>query len=109
MERMEKMSKYFVLFVRRYDFSDETGKRIQGFKVTYLDEQIENTATAKGRPPMTVTSSETGMWHAFSTVPGYYDLNFRMRPDAKGKPMLVLQGAKLVPEEKAQEQGREAA
>jgi hypothetical protein len=32
-----------------------------------------------------------------------------MRPDAKGKPMLVLQGAKLVPEEKAQEQGREAA
>jgi hypothetical protein len=58
---------------------------------------------------MTVTSSEMGMWNAFSTVPGYYDLNFRMRPDAKGKPTLVLQGAKFVPEEKAQEQGREAA
>jgi hypothetical protein len=109
MERKEKMSKYFVLFVRRYDFSDETGKRIQGFKATYLDEQIENTATVKGRPPMTVTSSEMGMWNAFSTVPGYYDLNFRMRPDAKGKPTLVLQGAKFLSEEKAQEQGREAA
>jgi hypothetical protein len=103
MERKEKMSKYFVLFVRRYDFSDETGKRIQGFKATYLDEQIENTAMAKGRPPMTVTSSEMGMWNAFSTVPGYYDLNFWMRPDAKGKPTLVLQGAKFLPEEKAQE------
>lgn len=106
---METMSKYFVLFVRRYDFLDETGKRIQGFKMTYLDEQIENTVIAKGRPPMTVTSSEVGMWHAFSTVPGYYDLDFRMRPDAKGKPTLVLQGAKFVPEEKSQSQGREAA
>ena len=109
MERMERMSKYFVLLVRRYDFSDDTGKRIQGFKMTYLDEQIENTAIAKGRPPMTVTSSEVGMWHSFSTVPGYYDLDFRMRPDAKGKPTLVLQGAKFLPEEKVQSQGREAA
>jgi hypothetical protein len=45
------------------------------------------------------------MWNAFSTVPGYYDLNFRMRPDAKGKPTLVLQGAKLVPEEKPRSRG----
>jgi hypothetical protein len=108
---MEKMNKYFVLFVRRYDFSDETGKRIQGFKMTYLDEQVENTPTAKGRPPMTVTSSEVGMWHCFTTVPGYYDLDFRMKPDSKGKPTLVLQGVKLVPEDKdkAQGQGQEAA
>jgi hypothetical protein len=103
------MSKYFVLFVRRYDFSDVAGKRIQGLKMTYLDEAVENTTTTKGRPPMTVTSPDLAMWHSFTTVPGHYDLDFRMKPDSKGKPTLVLQGAKLVPDDKGPGQPREAA
>jgi hypothetical protein len=103
------MTKYFVLFVRRYDFSDTAGKRIQGLKMTYLDEVVENTTTTKGRPPMTVTSPDLAMWHSFTTVPGHYDLDFRMKPDSKGKPTLVLQGAKLVPDDKGSGQPREAA
>jgi hypothetical protein len=99
------MSKFFVLYVRQYDFTEDSGKRVQGLKMTYLDEPVENTSMAKGRPPMTITSSDISLWSSFSSVPGYYDLEFTMRPDSKGKPTLGLRTARLLSDEKARSEG----
>ncbi len=38
---------------------------------------------------------DTALGRDFSQVPGYYELDFRQRRGANGKPVLVLSGAKL--------------
>ncbi|MGB7417342.1 MAG: hypothetical protein WA902_24310 [Thermosynechococcaceae cyanobacterium] len=90
------MSVHKVLCVKRYKFNDDDGNLVTGCKVTFLDEP-EKSEDLKGVPPMTVTS-DYEFWHQFPTVPGDYDLDFRMRPDAKGKPQLRLMSAAPVPQ-----------
>lgn len=88
------MSQHEVLTVRRYSFNDEQGKPVNGCKVTFVDEP-ETSQDFKGIPIMTV-NVPYDMWNQFPKVPAHYELEFRMRPDAKGKPSLSLFGAALV-------------
>jgi hypothetical protein len=88
------MSQHQVLTVKRYSFSDENNKEVKGCKVTFVDEP-ETSEDFKGIPIMTV-NVPYDMWNQFPKVPANYELEFRMRPDAKGKPSLSLFGAALV-------------
>lgn len=82
------MGKYVVLGVRRYSFRNEQGQQVEGMRVTYLD-ALEDSTNAKGFSPLTI-GCDNSRWNEFSRVPGMYDLDFRQRPDSKGKPVLVL-------------------
>ncbi len=88
---------YLVLHVRSYDFKDDaSGRQVVGSTVTYLDLTMQSNADQgeQGFAPLQL-SVDTALSRDFSQVPGYYELDFRQRRGANGKPVLVLSGAKL--------------
>ena len=87
------MAEYIILGVRRYGFRNDRGELVEGIKMTYLDtpEQGDN---AKGYTPLTITAP-IELWRDFEVVPGFYDVDFRQRPDSRGKPVLVLDSVKF--------------
>lgn len=110
------MMEYVVIGIKPYSFPNkETGEYIQGIKVTYLDEHMQDAIStpmgrkvpnnmmpqntvgivAKGYAPMTL-SVPLDLYPKFQQVPGIYDLRFHMRPDSKGKPTLSLVDADFV-------------
>lgn len=91
------MSKYLVLNVQRYDFTREGGDRFQGVRVTYLDQQAESSDKVRGLVPMTV-GGPVELWERIEKVPGHYALDFKQRPDFKGRPTLSLTDAVLISE-----------
>lgn len=82
---------YLILAVKRYKFAQETGEVIQGVTVTYADEPTYDDNT-KGFVPMKVTAPLES-WIDFTKVPGLYDMDFSLKPDAKGKAQLVYKSA----------------
>ncbi len=88
------MAHYVVLGARLFDFTNDKAQRFHGIKVTYID-MAENTPSARGYQPMTI-NGDAEMFPEFSQGAGLYDLDFRMRPDRQGKPVLTLHSAKLV-------------
>lgn len=86
-----------VISAKKYRFADEkTGEIKSGLHVQYLDPIMrEDNDMQKGDLPLKVASIEN-CFEKLSTLPGFYDLDFRQRPDAKGKPVLTLANAKLV-------------
>lgn len=90
------MSKHLVVGIRPYDFiQQDTNERLQGVKVFYLDNHIEDTPDVKGCFPLNITLVGN---HAekFKEVPGIYDLDFKSSPDKYGKPVIKLHDAKFV-------------
>lgn len=92
------MPKFLILGARSYDFvNQETGERISGVKITYVD-QPENDAINKGYTPMSVSADET-LWNDLTSVPGIYDFDFGMKATkVGGAPKLVLHSVKLLKE-----------
>lgn len=88
------MANYTVLGARLFDFTNDKQQRFTGVKVTYID-MSEDTSIAKGYQPMTI-NGEAEMFPEFAQGAGIYDLDFRMRPDRQGKPVLSLYSARLV-------------
>lgn len=82
------MADYFVLHVQRYDFQDRSGQFIRGISVIYLDQPFRDN-NSKGWAPLKVTA-DSSLWGAFGAIPGRYEMDFRQKPDAKGKPTLAL-------------------
>lgn len=94
------MAQFLVLGARRYDFvNQDTGERLVGVKVTYVD-QPEDDSSNKGYTPMSLSTDES-IWNDLTAVPGIYDFDFGMRATrAGGRPTLVLRSAKFVKEVK---------
>jgi hypothetical protein len=87
---------FLVLEVRPYDFKDEaTGRQVAGTRITYLDPSSPAVHPALGFSPLTI-GGDPGVESTFGVVPGVYDLDFRMRAGAKGRPVLSLASARLV-------------
>jgi len=82
---------YLVLHAKTYDFQSDRGERLSGVKVSYVD-QAEDSPTQKGFPVMTITG-DISIMNQISNLPGLYNLDFRQKPNSKGQPTLVLQGA----------------
>lgn len=94
------MAQYLVLGASRYDFiNKETGERVNGLKVTYVDTP-ENTDTKLGFTPISI-SCEDNLWHSFTSVPAIYDFDFGMKATkVGGRPTVVLKSLKFVKEVK---------
>lgn len=88
-----------VISAKKYRFTDEkTGEVKSGLHVQYLDPLMrEDTENQKGDLPLKVPALEN-CFDKLTILPAYYDLDFRQRPDAKGKPVLTLASAKLIKE-----------
>lgn len=87
-------SDYLVLCVKEYDFvNKETGEHLAGTNIYYLDLLMSDYQEGlKGLAPLKVSCTPRTL-EKINTVPGFYDLNFRQKPGANGKPTLVLADA----------------
>lgn len=79
--------KVLVLGARRINFQGTNGY-VDVTKVTYIEGEPEYTGEQKGYLPMTV-SADVSVFSAISE-PGIYDVDFRQRPDSKGRPVLTM-------------------
>lgn len=91
--------KILIIASKSYDFiKDETGERLQGAHVHYLDPLMrEDTDSTKGLLPLKVPALKSALGK-ITTLPGLYEAEFRQRPDGKGRPVFTLADAKLVKE-----------
>ncbi|HBD7648646.1 TPA: hypothetical protein KK776_001673 [Campylobacter jejuni] len=87
---------YLVLGATHYDFVNrESGERLTGVKVTYVD-QPENDAAKRGYIPMSITADEE-LWDQITVCPGIYEFDFGMKATkVGGKPVVVLKDINLV-------------
>lgn len=87
--------KVLILGARRISFQGTNGY-VDVTKVTYIEGEPEYTGEQKGYLPMTVTADVS----VFSSIsePGIYDVEFRQRPDSKGRPVLTMTNAELIEE-----------
>lgn len=87
------MNAYLVIAAKAYDFKNDREERVQGVNVYYLDPEMrEDTETQVGLLPLKVPALSKVL-NQIEKLPGYYGLDFRQRPDAKGKPVLTLANA----------------
>lgn len=90
------MAKHTVLHVSRYNFVDkDTGRQVQGTKVTFIDREAEVNVDARGLKPMFVTCPHY-FFDKFPEVPGSYELETGLKADKSGKPTIVIHDAKFV-------------
>lgn len=87
------MAKFLVLAIKPYEFKSGDGEKVSGMNVQYINpfEKFEE-ESIEGFPVYTARLDKDKQRH-FNTVPGFYDLDFSMRPGAKGKAELSLKSA----------------
>ena len=88
------MTNYLVVGVSFYDFKDEkTGKQIKGATIHFLDKAEETNfmgyRPGKFKAPIEIIKN-------FTNVPGYYDLDIKIKAMNDGKPTLTLTGARYI-------------
>lgn len=87
-----------VLGVKRYGFTNDSGERIEGTQVTYVEDfdYTFEEANMKGIFPMTVVHNSDKFFDKFPTLPGHYEVIFKQKPDKKGRPVTVPVDAKFI-------------
>ncbi len=91
------MERCIVLTARRYDFKDESGRRIEGCTLTYVTGDVENQPDYRGRAVMSIPAP-TDIWHELQALPGVYAVDFKQRPGPKGRPTLQAVGVQFLAE-----------
>jgi|GEM_PF-4626325 len=89
------MEEYLVLGAKGYDFNNDDGKRMQGMNILYCDTSFkDDNDLQKGNLPMKAATTKD-VFASLTELPGYYDLDFRQRPDGKGKVVVIVTSAKF--------------
>jgi hypothetical protein len=90
--------KFLVLGVKKYDFVQEgTGEVFQGMNITALDmSQNVKEPDKRGIFPMKIKSPDIQLFNQFDVLPGIYDLDFAMKPNGKGDPVVTLTDAVML-------------
>lgn len=87
------MAKHVITGYRPYDFVNADGEKVQGVKIFYLDEAVDDKEV--GLFPLNISTGYEQL-PQLKAVPGVYDLDFKQRRDQKGRPVLVLKGIEFV-------------
>lgn len=85
---------YLVLHTRPYSFKDDDGRLVEGATITYLDLDNEPDQSEQGFAPLQI-SATLDQLRDFTSVPGFYNMNFRQARGAKGRPRLVFSTATM--------------
>ncbi len=83
------LERCLLLSARRYDFNDDKGKRVAGVKVSYVMGDVDAQDEERGLAPLSI-NAPFELWPELVTLPGLYDVDFKQRPGANGKPTLQL-------------------
>lgn len=86
----------FVLGFKGYDFKNEDGKQMKGQSIHYIDSSFrEDSELQQGIFPIK-TPCTSKVMDDLKTLPAFYEVDFRQRPDGKGKPILTAVGAEYL-------------
>jgi len=89
------MEKYVVVGLQSFDFKDENGRTIKGNTIYFLDKSDREGYIGYRTGKMSIPD---GMLKEFKVIPGLYNLDFRVRVGAGGKPVATLCGVEFISE-----------
>lgn len=85
--------KALILAVKSYDFKNDAGESVKGNKVFYITaDKVEG---IYGQPPMCVNLQDASSISP-SSLPGFYDMEFCMKPGKNNKPEVSLNSCKFL-------------
>lgn len=86
------MAKYLVIGIQSYDFKDDKGKSVKGNNIFFLDESKDDgyKGFKTGKMPM-----PDSFMKSFTTLPGFYDLDFSVKVGAGGKVAAILESVQF--------------
>ena len=85
---------YVLLNVSPYSFKDEEGQQRDGLSVFYQDLDMPAEEGAVGHQVLQISADADLAPHL--TKPGVYEFSFGQRRGVRGRPQLVMKGAKLL-------------
>lgn len=85
---------YLVLHTRPYSFKDDDGRLVEGATITYLDLDNDPEQNEQGFAPLQI-SATLDQLRDFTSVPAYYNMQFKQARGAKGRPRLVFHSATM--------------
>jgi hypothetical protein len=92
--------KLYVLNVKRYSFTSQSGQGIQGVTATCINDTVDLTKDFKGKSVVEIKTSDLSAWNLFTAVPAFYDVEFSMSTNSKRQTVLKLLTARLLQEQK---------
>lgn len=92
------MSKYLVLSVKSYDFESNTGERVSGAKITYINKKPSSRENELGYPPLIVNVKDNAVIDKINKAPAIYDMDFEQITGKNNKPEIALVDAEPVSE-----------
>jgi hypothetical protein len=92
--------KLYVLNVKRYSFTSQTGQEIKGVTATCINDTADVTNDFKGKSTVELKTSELSLWNQFTAVPAFYNVEFSMSTNSKRQTVLKLISANLLQEQK---------
>lgn len=87
------MAKYLVIGMQSYDFKDDKGKSVKGNNIFFLDKSNDEGYTGFKTGKMPIPDS---FLKAFTTFPGFYDLDFSVKVGSAGKVAAILESVQFV-------------
>lgn len=86
-----------VMLARRYGFTDDDKRRVEGVSLTYFDaEQEPNGGGERRGLDLLTISGDLANFDRLHEVPGLYELQFTQKPGKGGRPSLALAGLTFV-------------
>lgn len=89
------MERCIILAARRYDFKDDSGRRVEGVTLNYLTGDPDREPDRRGLSPLTI-GAPVEVWHQLQQLPGVYAITFRQRPGQRGRPTLQATAVEYV-------------
>jgi hypothetical protein len=83
-----------LLSARRYDFTDDAGKRVEGVTINYLTGDVDTEPDRRGVAPLTI-SAPSELFGTLGALPGLYEVEFKQRAGKNNRPTLMLTSAKF--------------
>lgn len=84
------MSKHLILSKKGYDFVNTEGERIQGLKLSYINENPSKRENEEGFTPMILNVNDKSIVKSLKEVPGIYEMTFDQVTGKNNKPEIVL-------------------
>lgn len=84
------MSKHLILSKKAYDFVNGDGERIQGLKLSYINENPSKRENEEGFTPMILNVNDKSILKSLKEVPGIYEMTFDQVTGKNNKPEIVL-------------------
>lgn len=90
------MNRFLVLALQHYDFKNDSGERVNGVKVTYLNPKVSSRENEVGYCPLIVNISDSSVVRKFGQVPGIYNMTFEQVTGRNNRPAIILSDVEFV-------------